>query len=122
MLSLMTVVTASQAMVLCIGCDGHVAIEPVGHDHCADGTHLCESDAAVHDIRLVPSAGGANCRGCTDIPIAQEIGRGPSTSAAMFAFSAYTQSPPDDGAQAGFESQVSDSPQAIPLSSIVLQV
>ena len=28
-----------QAMVLCIGHDGHVAIEPAGHDHCADGSH-----------------------------------------------------------------------------------
>jgi len=97
-------------------------LSPVGHDHGADGTHLCESDAAVHDIRLVPSAAARTAADARIFRSPRRSARGPSTSAAMFAFSAYTQSPPDDGAQAGFESQVSDSPQAIPLSSIVLQV
>jgi hypothetical protein len=122
LLSLMAATNASQAVVLCIGCDGHIAIEPMGHDHCADGTHLCESDAAVHDTRLVPDAGGTHCGGCTDIPMVQAIGSDPSTCAATLAVFSQVHIPPEDGARAGFESQISDSPQGIPLSSIVLQV
>jgi len=122
LLSLIAAMNASQAMVLCVGSDGHVAIEPVGHDHCADGTHLCESDAATHDTRLAPEGGGTHCGGCTDISMAQEIGSNPSPFAATFVFSSPAHILPDDGTRAGLESQVSDSSQAIPLSSIVLQV
>jgi hypothetical protein len=52
LLSLATVLNASQAMVLCVGPDGHIAIEPLGHSHCG-GTHASDS----------------HCCPCTDIPI-----------------------------------------------------
>ena len=130
LLSLIAAMNASQAMVLCVGGDGHVAIEPAGHNHCADGTHLCESDAAVHNTRLAPDAGGTSCHGCTDIPMAEEIGGDPGASAAsksvsagILALSSQVHiSPNDVAAQARFEFQISDFPQAVPLSSIVLQV
>jgi hypothetical protein len=43
---------ASQAMVLCVGHDGHLAVEVAGHNHCRGG-HASDS----------------HCRPCTDIPI-----------------------------------------------------
>lgn len=124
--SLLATVNASQAMVLCIGCDGHIAIEPAGHDHRADGSHLCESDAAVHDTRLAADAGDARCGGCTDIPMAQATGGDPSVSKlipTLLAFSCPMQTlPAAILTPAGFESRVSHSSQSISLSSIVLQV
>lgn len=129
LLSLVGALHASQAMVLCVGYDGHVAIEPAGHDHCADGTHKCESDAAVHDTRLVPDA-GRTCRGgCTDIPIANAIGSDPGASAAskavsagMLAVLAAGQSPPDAAACISLSASSSLILYHVPLRSVVLQV
>ncbi len=128
LLSLAGVLNASPAMVLCIGCDGHVAIEPVGHDHCADGTHKCESDAAAHDTALIPDAVRTHCGGCLDVSMSQTIGSDPGASAASRVNSAglfavlTPQTPLDDAA-------CIDSPASayliyhhVPLRSIVLQV
>ncbi len=52
LLSLATALNVSQAMVLCVGPDGHVAVERLGHSHCG-GTHASDS----------------HCCPCTDIPI-----------------------------------------------------
>jgi hypothetical protein len=52
LLSLMTAWNVSQAVVLCVGHDGHVAIEPLGHVHHGE-TH----------------ADDCHCCPCTDIPI-----------------------------------------------------
>ena len=79
MLSLIVALNSSQAMVLCVGSDGHVAIERAGHDHCADGTHICEADAEVHHTDLSPDAGGVCCHGCTDLALAGEICNDPTT-------------------------------------------
>ena len=129
LLSLMAAMNASQAMVLCVGSDGHVAIEPVGHDHCADGTHLCESDAAVHDTRLVPGADATRCGGCTDLPMADEIGSDPRASAASKSVSAGLLAvlptagiPPNDGTCIGLSPLAALTSYHIPLSHIVLQV
>ena len=132
LLSLVATMNVSQAMVLCVGCDGHVAIEPAGHDHCADGTHICEFDAAQHRTGLAPDTGGERCRGCTDISMADEIGSDPSASAAskslsagMLAVSSPLLTPPNDAAtRANFESRISNFEflQSLLLSSIVLQV
>jgi len=60
-----------QAMVLCIADDGRMAIEPAGHGHCADGSHVCdhgqEADGHSH-------IGRQHCRPCVDIPIAVGTG------------------------------------------------
>jgi len=129
LLSLIAALNASQAMVLCVGCDGRVAIEPVGHDHCADGTHKCESDAAVHDTSLAPDAGRTRCGGCTDILIADAIGSDPGASAAskivsagMLAVLAAAQTPPNDAACISLSAPSSLTFYHIPLRSIVLQV
>ena len=130
LLSLIAAMNAAQAMVLCVGCDGHVAIEPAGHDHCADGMHLCESDAAAHDTYVAPDAGRESCHGCTDIPMVEEISSDPSASttsksvsAGMLLLSSPSHSSSDDAAaQARLEFHMSDSLQIAPLSSIILQV
>jgi len=129
LLSLVGALNASQAMVLCIGRDGHVAIEPVGHNHCADGTHKCESDAAVHDTVLAPDMGGTHCGGCTDISMAQTIGSDPGASAAskivsagLFAVLVAPQIPPDDAACIDSLASAHLIFDHVPLRSIVLQV
>jgi len=129
LLSLMGALNASQAMVLCIGCDGHVAIEPVGHDHCADGTHKCESDAAAHDTCLVPDTDRTHCGGCTDISMAETIGSDPGASAGskiisagMLAALAAPQNAPNDAACFDSLASAHLSFYHIPLRSIVLQV
>lgn len=129
LLSLVATMNASQAMVLCVGCDGHVAIEPAGHDHCADGTHMCESDAAMHDVSLAPDAGGAGCRGCTDISLADAIGSDPGASAAAKGVSAamlvgalQSQIAPNEAAGIDISASVSLIFYHVPLRSIMLQV
>jgi hypothetical protein len=52
LLSLMAALNASQAMVWCVGHDGHVAVEPFAHIH-----HGAADD------------GDSHCCPCTDIPI-----------------------------------------------------
>jgi len=127
LLSLVATLNASQAMVLCVGCDGHVAIEPAGHDHCADGTHECDSDAAVHDASLAPDAGGADCRGCMDISLADAIGSDPGASArgisaATLVVASQSQIPPDDAASTDISVSASLIFYHVPLRSIMLQV
>lgn len=52
LLSFVAMLNASQVIVLCVGHDGHVAVEVAGHSHCR-GAHASDS----------------HCRPCTDIPI-----------------------------------------------------
>lgn len=78
LLSLMMAFNAYEAAVLCIGSDGHIAIEPTGHRHCADGSHLCASDAAEHRTGLTADTSLARCRGCTDIPLGSETCNDPT--------------------------------------------
>jgi len=76
---------AAHGVVLCVGADGHVALEPAVHHHC---THEeCESDAAT--LTFVSHVDGhphvACPRTCTDIPICAESGAlqspdGPTTA------------------------------------------
>lgn len=80
MLSLTVTLNGLQSMVLCVGSDGHVAIEPAGHDHYADGTHICEADAEVHHADLASDSDIARCHGCTDLALAGEICNDPTAS------------------------------------------
>lgn len=64
---------AAQGVVVCVGADGHVALEPAAHRHC---THEeCECDAAT--LTAVSHMHGhphvACPRTCTDIPIRAEF-------------------------------------------------
>jgi hypothetical protein len=71
---------AAQGVVVCVGADGHVALEPVAHHHC---THEeCESDVAT--LTVVSHADGhphvACPRTCTDIPVCAEFSALQSTN------------------------------------------
>lgn len=129
MLSLIVTLNGSQAMVLCVGSDGHVAIEPAGHDHCADGTHICESDADVHHTDLAPDTDGARCHGCTDLALAGEICNDPTASGmskiifvGLATVSTPPQTSPDDTAYMAILASTSLTLYHVPLSSVVLQV
>ncbi len=129
MLSLVVTLNGSQAIVLCVGSDGHVAIEPAGHDHCADGSHVCASDADVHDTRLAPGADATRCGGCTDFSMAGEIGSDPKASASskvifaglLIALPAQ-QSLLGDATCAGLSASESHVFYHLPLRDIVLQM
>ncbi len=58
-----------QTAVLCLGGDGHVAIEPAGHDHCADGSHVHEYGPGGVKIHNHSHVGRPHCRSCVDIPV-----------------------------------------------------
>ncbi|OHB73574.1 MAG: hypothetical protein A2Z25_17110 [Planctomycetes bacterium RBG_16_55_9] len=73
LLALSVAVNGTQAVVLCIGFDGHVAVKLAGHRHCeraygsqeaADGT---EAFAAEQDA----------CGPCVDAPLSAGISNGP---------------------------------------------
>ena len=55
--------STSQAVVLCVGCDGHIAFETAGHEH-GDHTPSHDGHPAVH--QRVPVQ---HCRSCIDIPV-----------------------------------------------------
>jgi hypothetical protein len=63
----LVVMSAPQAMVLCVGHDGHVAIEPAGHNHCEDDVHACAAGAEADGHSHL---GSPRCRPCIDIPVA----------------------------------------------------
>lgn len=73
LLLLLAVLNVPQAMVLCVGDDGHVAIEPAGHDHCVDGLHSCGRASAQPDEHS--HVAHEHCRPCVDIPIVVAAGR-----------------------------------------------
>jgi hypothetical protein len=69
LLSLIVALNMSQAVVLCIGGDGHIAIELAGHHH---GEHDAQDhdhdvDALEADVSFCAEHG--HCRPCTDIPL-----------------------------------------------------
>ena len=72
-LSLAAMLYASPAMVLCVGADGHVAIEPVGR--CSTDACPPHADGSPPE-RQAMAAQPVGCGPCTDIPIPLEIGPG----------------------------------------------
>lgn len=63
-----------RAMVLCIGHDGHMAIEPAAHDHCADGSHARDRGPAGLETGDHSHVDHAHCPPCIDIPISAGAG------------------------------------------------
>jgi len=59
----------SQAMVLCLGADGHIAVEPAEHNHYADGCHARSPESGDHS-----HVGPARSRSCIDIPLPDRTG------------------------------------------------
>jgi hypothetical protein len=72
-LSLVAILLTSPQMVLCIGEDGHVAIEPYGH--CHDGPAHRHTTAVSDDSpsHVVPGPDAEGCSPCTDIPLSTDI-------------------------------------------------
>ncbi len=58
-------------MVICYGGDGHVAVEPVGHDHCA----CAESEGSSHEKDSGESSIGCSSDHghCKDVPASSSV-------------------------------------------------
>jgi len=69
LLLLLAVVNLPQAMVLCLGDGGHVAIEPAGHNHHSESSCLCGQDSRPPDTDDYLHLAGGTCHSCVDIPI-----------------------------------------------------
>jgi len=74
LLMLSIVVNGTQAVVLCTGRDGHVAVEMAGHHHCHNGN---ESEEAPHGSSEDKNEHKTPCRSCVDIPLSPGIADGP---------------------------------------------
>jgi hypothetical protein len=59
----------ASAFVLCFGADGHVAVEPAGHDHRSQASHGLEYGPITEKGVYVLKTGESPC---TDIPVASE--------------------------------------------------
>ena len=71
LLMLSVAANGTQAVVVCAGCDGHVAVEMAGHHHCHKAND-CQHNSSDHaDDRSTP------CRLCMDIPLSTGITDGP---------------------------------------------
>jgi hypothetical protein len=59
----------SGELALCIGADGHIALEPVIHEHCENLPHIeqNESSSMVHEHE--EHLESPHCKPCIDIPI-----------------------------------------------------
>ncbi len=59
----------SGELALCIGADGHIALEPVIHEHCENLPHIeqNESSSIVHEHE--GHLESPHCKPCIDIPI-----------------------------------------------------
>jgi len=59
----------SGGLALCIGANGHVALEPLTHEHCHNSPHIEQNDPSSlgheHDEHLE----NPHCKPCIDIPI-----------------------------------------------------
>ena len=76
LLMLSVVANGTQAVVLCAGCDGHLAVEMAGHHHCHNKND-CQHDSNDH-----ADEHGTPCRLCVDIPLSTAISDGPSVQKA----------------------------------------
>lgn len=93
----------TQAVVLCAGCDGHVAVEMAGHHHCHNAN---DCQATSHNSNHDPDSHDTPCRLCVDIPLSPGISDRPvvRTASTMNAWSAgialAIPDAPDHGPQA----------------------
>jgi hypothetical protein len=80
LLVLTAVLTTSQGVVLCFGCDGHVAFEPAGHDCCAREARAAGLDAGGSLPALTSPGGTVRCQSCVDVPVGGSISDRPGTT------------------------------------------
>jgi hypothetical protein len=69
LLSVLVALNMSQAVVVCVGADGHVAIETAGHHHCDHDPHADDPDHSPADTGDHSHATDTPCIPCTDIPV-----------------------------------------------------
>ena len=58
----------SGELALCIGANGHIALEPLIHEHCHDHPHI-EHDPSSMEHEHDGHAESPHCKPCIDIPI-----------------------------------------------------
>lgn len=59
----------SGELALCIGANGHVALEPVIHEHCHNHPHIEQNDPSLLEHEHDGHVEDPHCRPCIDIPI-----------------------------------------------------
>ena len=69
LLSVLVALNMSQTVVVCVGADGHVAIEAAGHHHCDHDLHADDPDHPPVDTEDHSHATDTPCVPCTDIPV-----------------------------------------------------
>jgi hypothetical protein len=127
LLMLSVAVNGTQAVVLCTGPDGHVAIELAGHQHC-QSHHGSEETA--HETEALAAEQEAGRGPCVDIPLSPGMADGPGvqkTPATIALFAGIALSIPgraDHGPEtcAAAGASLSFTSFYDPLSSIILIV
>jgi hypothetical protein len=80
LLLLTATLNTSQAIVLCLGCDGHMEIERVGHDCCTRALQTRGSRATNSHVDVTAHVSDALCQSCVDIPVGDGACVKPTTS------------------------------------------
>jgi hypothetical protein len=80
LMALTATLTTSQGMVLCFGCDGHVAIEPAGHDCCAGRDLTYGLQTGGLGLAPKPASGDIRCQSCIDVPMDHNVSNKPAPS------------------------------------------
>jgi len=67
-LTLVTMLSIMPTTVLCIGGDGHVALEPAHHGHCAEGAEAHDQDGSL-DAGSRTAREACSAHSCTDLSL-----------------------------------------------------
>ena len=59
----------SGELALCIGANGHVALEPLTHEHCHNRPHIEQNDPSSMEHEHGEHLESPHCKPCIDIPI-----------------------------------------------------
>lgn len=55
--------------VLCVGANGHIALEPIIHENCHNHPHIEQNDASLLEHEHDGHLESPHCKPCIDIPI-----------------------------------------------------
>jgi hypothetical protein len=61
--------SASQGVVVCVGSDGHVALEHAFHERCHHHMHAEETEVGQFTQEISSHAESRHCQPCIDIPV-----------------------------------------------------
>ena len=59
----------SGELALCIGANGHIALEPIIHEHCHNHPHIEQNDPSLLEHEHDGHLESPHCKPCIDIPI-----------------------------------------------------